>query len=105
MKTNRVTLIGYVAQELATFMSQNGSKRTLLRIATHYYSKREKSYHTVWHDIIAWDATAEYAACNFVKGSKIMVEGSIEYRTFPDHTGHLRYHTQIRADSLMNLDR
>ncbi len=108
MKTNHVTLIGYVGLDLTTSTLPNGNKRTAIRIATHDSSKNqlgEKQYYTVWHDIVAWNSTAEYAECNFVKGSKIMVEGSIEYRTFPDKTGHLRYHTRIKAHSLMNLDR
>lgn len=34
-----------------------------------------------------------------------MVDGSIEYRAFPDKSGHTRYYTHTMAHSLMNLDR
>ena len=108
MKGNRVLLIGYVGQDLATQKLSNNSKRVAIRMATHYSHKNkdgEKCDHTVWHNIVAWDNTADYAERSFVKGSKIMVDGSIEYRVYPDKAGHTRYITQIKAHSLMNLDR
>ena len=108
MKTNHVTLIGYVGKHLVASKLENGTKRVGIRVATHYTEKKatgEKIYHTDWHDIVAWDSTAEFAEENLVKGSRVMVDGSIEYRTFPDKLGHTRYYTQIKAHSLMNLDR
>ena len=108
MKGNRVLLVGYVGKHLATRKLENGNKRVGIRIATHYSRKNEqgeKVYHTVWHDVVAWGGTAEYAERSFVKGSRIMVDGSIDYRTYPDQSGHIRYITQIVAHSLMNLDR
>lgn len=108
MKGNRVLLIGYVGQELVTLKLRNGCTRVAIRMATHYSHKNqegERIDHTVWHDVVAWNGTAQYAERSFVKGSKIMVDGSIEYKTYPDSTGHTRYITQIKAHSLMNLDR
>ena len=108
MKANRVQLIGYVGKDLATTLTRKGSKRVCIRMATHYRQKNasgEPLYHTVWHDVVAWDQKAEHAERNFIKGSKILVEGVIDYRTYPDKSGHTRYITEIRADSLMNLDR
>ena len=108
MKGNRVLLIGYVGQHLSGKKMENGTKRVGIRMATHYEYKNdkgEKKNHTVWHNVVAWDGTAEYAERSFVKGSKIMVEGSIEYRTYDDKKGHKRYLTQIKAHGLMNLDR
>ena len=108
MNNNRVTLIGYVGKDLAANKLDNGNKRVAIRMATHYCTRSdngEKQFHTVWHDVIAWEHTAEYAERSFVKGSKIMVDGSIIYRSYPDKSGHTRYVTQIRAYSLMNLDR
>lgn len=108
MQTNKVTLVGYVGKDLITIKLENGDKRVAIRMATHNCAKNaagEKVYHTIWHDIVAWDNVAEFAERNFVKGSKIMVDGSITYRTYPDRQGHIRYITLITAKSLMNLDR
>lgn len=108
MKNNRVQLIGYVGKDLSPTVLPDGAKRIGLRVATHFSTldqNGEKIYHTTWHEVAAWNGVAEYAEKNFVKGSRILVEGSIEYRTYPDRTGHVRYFTQIKAYSLMNLDR
>lgn len=91
MQGNKVILVGYVGQELATKKLKDGGKRVGIRVATHYKHGDEKEdciYHTVWHDIVAWNQTAEFAERSFVKGSRIMVEGYVEYRTYPDNTGH-----------------
>lgn len=108
MKTNCVTLIGYVGSNLITRQLPNGSIRTALRIATHETHTNEqgqRKWQTTWHDVVAWNGTARYAGSNFVKGSRLMVEGCITYRTYPDTAGHIRYITLITAHSLLNLDR
>ena len=108
MKNNLVRLIGYIGKHLETSTTEKGNKRLAMRVATHYSTKSEtgeKEHHTTWHDVIAWGIMAEYAERTFVKGSKILVEGSIRYLTYLDSTGHVRYITNIQADSLINLDR
>ena len=108
MKGNRVLLIGYVGQHLATQKLDNGGKRVGIRMATHYNYKNKKGEKvdtTVWHNVVAWDGTADYAERSFVKGSKIMVEGMLDYRQFRNKEGKMIYRTHIKAASLMNLDR
>lgn len=108
MEGSRVWLIGYVGQHLTTRKLSNGSKRVSIRMATHYDHRDEKGGridHTVWHDVVAWDHTAEYAERSFVRGSRIMVEGRIDYRVFRKQDGSMYYGTQIRASNLINLDR
>ena len=108
MQTNKVTLIGYVGNHLKTSATIRGEKRTAIRLATHVYEKKENNSrvcHTTWHDVIAWNKVAEYAVRSFVTGSKILVEGSIQYNTYADYNGHKRYVTIIKAHSLLNLDR
>lgn len=108
MKANQVFLIGYVGTHLAAKKLENGKKKISIRMATHFPTKNEegdKIDHTVWHDVIAWGDKADYAERTFVKGSKILVDGSIAYRTYPDYSGHIRYVTEIIVHSLTNLDR
>jgi single-strand DNA-binding protein len=108
MQGNHVTLVGYVGNDLKSSKSCNGMVRVAIRMATNYLSKNEKGQRkrkTVWHDVVVWNRVAEYAERSFVKGSRILVEGSIEYRTYIDYAGHTRYVTRIKGHSLMNLDR
>ena len=108
MTNNLVRLIGYIGKDLSATTVSTGKRRLQLCVATHYPAIQKdgtKIYHTVWHDVIAWGKTAEYAERSFVKGSKVMVEGAIEYCTYPDQTGHIRYTARVAAHSLVNLDR
>ncbi len=108
MKQNNVQLIGYVGTDPDIKICSNGIKMACLRVATHYPLKKEggkKLYATTWHNIVAWNQHAEYAERSFVKGSHILVDGSIVYNTWPDKTGHTRYTTEIKASALINLDR
>ncbi len=108
MKTNNVILIGYVGADPTIKILPGGIKKAMIRMATHMPGKNEKGekiWNTVWHEIIAWGTKAAYAERSFVKGSKILIDGMIKYRTYKDQTGHTRYVTNIIAGSLLNLDR
>jgi single-strand DNA-binding protein len=104
---NLVQLVGYVGQDLKESRSEQGHQ-VALRVATHYSHtdpKGQKVNQTTWHNVVAWDETAEYAGRNFVKGSKILVEGRIIYGHFAGMDGSRRPIVQIRAHHLLNLDR
>jgi single-strand DNA-binding protein len=104
---NSVQLVGYVGQHLKESKSERGH-RVAIRMATHHYmtdGKDGKLSKTTWHDIVAWDSQAEFATRNFVKGSKILVEGRLVYGNFVGRDGQVKHSTHIRAQTLFNLDR
>lgn len=108
MQSNKVILIGQVGKDLDTRTMPNGDRRVALRVFTRYQTKDDAGkahWHSQWHDIIAWKEPAMYAERNFVKGSRILIQGSIEYRTYLDKAAHKRYLTRIRAVNFENLDR
>ncbi|HSZ34526.1 MAG TPA: single-stranded DNA-binding protein [Puia sp.] len=108
MKNNVVQLTGYVGDSPKIFISKDGIKRAVIRVATHDEIKNDLDktiYGTIWHEVIAWDKTADMAERSFVKGSHIMVWGSLSYRKYVDKTGILREIAEIKANSLNNLDR
>jgi len=108
MKSNSVQLIGYVGKDLEEQILLSGDKKIMIRVATHHSWKDKEgklNYTSVWHDVVAWDKVGVYAQRSFVKGSRILVEGIILYRNYPDRQGHTRYVTEIKATSLQNLDR
>jgi single-strand DNA-binding protein len=104
---NSVQLVGYVGQDIKETKSKDGH-RVAIRMATHFYMTRapgDNLVQTTWHNIVAWDEQAEFALRNFMKGSKILVEGRIVYGNFVGRDGQVRNVAQIRAHSLLNLDR
>lgn len=109
MKTkNFVQLIGYLGNDPEIYMTTSGQTFGRLRMATNISYKREDgsfSKKTTWHDISVWNKLAKKLEGNFIRGSHILVEGQIQYRTFLDYQGHKRYVTEIKATNILNLDR
>lgn len=109
MKTqNRVQLIGYVGKDPVITTTKKGSKLAKISLATDTLFKNKGGSRvkvTTWHEVVAWEKKAEEVENNFIKGSHILVEGQIVYRSYPDLAGHVRYVTEIKAQTLMNLDR
>lgn len=109
MKTqNTVRLIGYLGCDPIIKQTSTGQKRAALRMATDKFRKDSsgKVRRTVtWHDIVAWEKTAEQIAYQYIKGSHVLVEGELVYRSYQDKHGHMRYVTEVKAFLIMNLDR
>jgi len=107
---NSVQLIGYVGADPKIKNFDNGNKNARLRVATHTPIKKkspaeEQRYATDWHTVVAWSDCAAFAERNFLKGSHILVEGHIIYRSYQDKKGIKQNVTEIVAKSLINLDR
>jgi single-strand DNA-binding protein len=108
MRNNVVQLTGYVGDSPKIFISKDGVKRAVIRVATHSqikYGVDKPVFWTTWHDVVAWDKIADVAERSFVKGSHIMVWGSIGYRKYVDKSGVMREVAEVKANSLNNLDR
>lgn len=109
MKTqNKVQLIAYLGQDPVIRTTPNGNTIANFRAATHdYYKDADGNAHniTTWHDIVAWDKIAASVSGNYIKGSHVLIEGKICHRTWEDRNGHVRYVTEIKASTLINLDR
>lgn len=108
MNGNQIILIGQVGDHLQASTMRNGDRRVALRVFTRYPARNEqgkKTWHSQWHDIIAWREQALFAERNLVKGSRVLIQGCIEYRTFMDRKEHKRYITRVRAFNFQNLDR
>ena len=62
--------------------------------------------YTEWHTVKVWSQKQVESLQNYlIKGSHIMVDGRVVYRTYLGKTGHTRYVTEINANFLVDLDR
>lgn len=107
---NTVQLIGYVGADPIIKQFNNGNRCAILRVATHIPLKKKpgeekQRYITAWHTVIAWALSADFAQRNFLKGSHILVDGRMVYRSYENKEGQKRNITEIVADTLINLDR
>jgi single-strand DNA-binding protein len=109
MKTqNKVQLIGYLGRDPLISTAINGSKRAFLRMATDIFRRKEDGSvfkKTSWHDIVLWDRVAEKIENEFIKGSHVLIEGEIDYRSYSDKEGNDRNITRIIGSRVLNLDR
>jgi len=55
----------------------------------------EKITDTSWHNIVLWGKVAETASKYVKKGSSIILEGEISYRTYENKEGQTVYVTEI----------
>jgi len=106
---NKVQLIGYLGRDPVIKQRQNGLEVAILRLATdsfRFSGEGDKKKYTEWHTIVVWGQIQIEKLRNYmIKGSHILVDGSIRYSTYSDTTGHAHGVTEIHANYLVDLDR
>ncbi len=105
---NKAILVGNLGQDPEVRYTGNGTAVCKLRLATtDVYKDREGQLveKTEWHSVVAWSRLAEICGQYLRKGSKIYVEGSLQTRSWEGRDGNTRYTTEIRAKTLLMLDR
>ena len=89
---NKVILIGNLGKDPDVRTTQNGSQVAKFSLATsEKYKGQEK---TQWHNITCFSNQAETAQKYLKKGSKIFVEGKLDYQQY-EHDGQTKYRTEI----------
>ena len=104
---NKVQLIGNLGADPEVRSTTNGTKVATLSLATKTeWNSRDGSAQsrTDWHRIVLWAGRADVAQKYLKKGSRIYIEGTLEYRSYTDREGTERWITEIRASDLVMLD-
>lgn len=97
---NKVILVGNVGADPDVRNLPSGSKVASLRLATNrkYRTKAgEDREETQWHRIECFGRDADFVEEFVRKGTRLYVEGRIEYRQYEDRDGNTRYITEIKA--------
>jgi len=106
---NKVQLIGYIGKDPDFKQLPSGDPLAVIRLATHQWVFRKDASpvkHTAWHTIKLWrNKQIESIRHQLIKGSHILVEGSIIYRQYTNKEGSARYVTDIYANHIVDLDR
>lgn len=104
---NRVQLLGYVGKDPEVKAIPSGAKVANFSIATTdgYVDKStgQRVEKTEWHNLVAWRGTAEIIEKYVKKGSRLLVEGKLQTRSWDDQNGQKRYMTEILVDDLTLL--
>ena len=99
---NAVTLYGNIGNKPEVKTLQSGKKVAKFSLATNksYTKNGEKVTETQWHQIILWEKLADIAEKYLVKGSSIIIQGEISYRSYENKEGQTVYMTEIIGSNM-----
>ncbi|MFT4684760.1 MAG: single-strand DNA-binding protein [Urechidicola sp.] len=103
---NKVQLIGNLGNNPEIITLDSGKKLAKFSIATNESFKNtdgEKVQNTQWHNVVAWNTTAEIVEKYLEKGKEIAIEGKLTSRSYDDKDGNKRYVTEIVCSELLML--
>ena len=103
---NKVQLIGNVGNDPEMTFLESGKKVIRFSLATneHYKNaKGEKVQSTDWHNMVAWNKTAEIIEKYAGKGKEIAVEGKLTSRSYETKEGEKRYVTEVIINEVLLL--
>jgi single-strand DNA-binding protein len=104
---NKVTLLGNVGKDPEIRSTPSGVMVASLTLATSDRQKDQQGNwqdHTEWHNLKAFNRTAEIVRDYVKKGSKLYVEGKITTNSWEDkETRQKRYRTEILVNELVLL--
>jgi single-strand DNA-binding protein len=104
---NKVILIGNLGKDPELRYTSSGVAVASFTLATNESWKDPEGNvqeRTQWHNIVAWRKLAEICGEYLKKGSKIYLEGKLQYRNYDDKNGVKRYVTEIVIDEMLMLD-
>ena len=100
---NKVILHGNVGNDPDVKNLQSGNTVAKFSLATNksYTDKKgEKITDVQWHSIVLWNKLAEIASKYVKKGSSLIIEGEISYRSYENKEGQTVYMTEIIASNM-----
>ena len=104
---NKVVLLGNVGKDPEIKMLPSGMAVANLTLATSDRTKDkagEWQERTEWHNLTAYQRTAEIIRDYVKKGNKLYVEGRIQTRSWDDQaSGQKKYRTEIIVNDLVLL--
>ena len=103
---NKVQLIGNLGNDPEIITLDSGKKLAKISIATNETYKNaqgEKVTDTQWHNVIAWNKTAEIIEKYLEKGNEVAIEGKLTNRSYEDKDGTKKYITEIVCNELLML--
>ncbi len=100
MKTmhNTVTLSGHLGSPVELTLLSTGKSVGRVSIATQEYFRDKDGNlrtQTQWHNLVAWENTAERMQMYLTKGSFVIVHGKLVHRPYLDRDGNTQYFSEV----------
>lgn len=103
---NKVQLIGNVGNDPEMTILESGKKVIRFSLATnetYKNAKGEKVQNTDWHNLVAWNKTAEVIEQYASKGKEIAIEGKLTSRSYETSEGEKRFITEVVIGEVLLL--
>lgn len=103
---NKVQLIGRLGQDPEITNLESGKKIAKFSLATNDNYKDasgQKIDNVEWHNLIAWNKTADIIEKYLTKGKEVAIEGKLTSRSYETKAGEKRYVTEILVNELLLL--
>ena len=98
---NKAQLLGRLIATPELKTTTNGISVTQFRIAVQRnFKNKSGTYDSDFLNVVAWRGTAQLVCKYFDKGDLIVVEGSIQSRSYVDKDGNKRTAVEILADGI-----
>ena len=101
---NKVQLIGNLGNDPEIITLESGKKFAKFSLATNENYKDangEKQTKTDWHNIVAWNKTADIIEKYVTKGKEIAIEGKLTNRSYETKEGEKRYITEVVVNEVL----
>jgi len=106
---NQVTLLGNLTRDPELRYTPNGNAVISFSIATNRQwtdkDSGEKKEAVDYHDIVFWGKAAEIISQFVKKGTKILVQGGLQTRSWEGKDGVKRYKTETVGSDFVLLDK
>ena len=104
---NRVFISGNLGQKPEVRKAKTGTPVGNFNVATNQRVKKGDEWvdQTDWHRIVVFGKTAENCERFLDKGSKVIVEGRLQNRSYEDKQGNQRKTTEIVASNVEFIGR
>lgn len=98
---NQATFHGFTGNDPKIRTTESGKKVATISLATSSFRKDASgNKSTDWHNLVMWEKLAELCEKHVKKGSELIVQGEIQYRTYTDKEGVVKYITEIVCHNL-----
>ena len=98
---NKIFIMGRLTRDPELRRTQSGTAVTSFTLAVDRdFKSQSGEKETDFIDVVAWRATAEFAAKYFTKGRMAIVEGRLQIRPWTDKDGNSRRSAEVVADNI-----
>lgn len=100
---NKAILVGRLARDPEVKYTQSGKCVATFTIAVNRYAGNGENT-ADFIPVVVWEKLAEIVGNHLTKGSKVLVEGRIQVRSYEAKDGGKRYVTEIIAQNIEFMD-